>query len=223
MPYLSSFSIFKVIMNLILNLIQTICTSLRFNMRFLSLLVLFWFGQTESALAQFTPYFTNYDLSEYGAGNQNWDVSKSDDGRLYVANNEGLLEFDGIKWRLFSIPNKTTIRSVLAYENKVYIGSYEEFGFWENDGLGSMTYTSLSDKVVDGEFSDEEFWQIVPFGNKIIFRSFRNIYVYEENKITRFEDWVAMDLRYIDNWSLWLDFQILLKTIPAVLFGKGAK
>ncbi len=43
------------------------------------------------------------------------------------------------------------------------------------------------------------------------------------NKITRFDEWVAMDLRYIDNWSLWLDFQILLKTIPAVLFGKGAK
>lgn len=43
------------------------------------------------------------------------------------------------------------------------------------------------------------------------------------NKITSFEDWVEMDLRYIDNWSLWLDFQILLKTIPAVLFAKGAK
>ncbi len=43
------------------------------------------------------------------------------------------------------------------------------------------------------------------------------------NKITSFEDWVAMDLRYIDNWSLWLDFTILLRTIPAVLFGKGAK
>lgn len=43
------------------------------------------------------------------------------------------------------------------------------------------------------------------------------------NKITSFEDWVKMDLRYIDNWSLWLDFQILVKTIPAVLFAKGAK
>lgn len=43
------------------------------------------------------------------------------------------------------------------------------------------------------------------------------------NKITSFDDWVEMDLRYIDNWSLWLDFQILLKTIPAVLFAKGAK
>ncbi len=43
------------------------------------------------------------------------------------------------------------------------------------------------------------------------------------NKITSFEDWVEMDLRYIDNWSLWLDFKILLRTIPAVLFGTGAK
>lgn len=43
------------------------------------------------------------------------------------------------------------------------------------------------------------------------------------NKITNFEEWVEMDLRYIDNWSLWLDFQIILKTIPAVLFSKGAK
>jgi exopolysaccharide biosynthesis polyprenyl glycosylphosphotransferase len=43
------------------------------------------------------------------------------------------------------------------------------------------------------------------------------------NHITSFEEWVKMDLRYIDNWSLWLDFRILLRTIPAVLFAKGAK
>ncbi|BCX48331.1 UDP-phosphate galactose phosphotransferase [Haloferula helveola] len=43
------------------------------------------------------------------------------------------------------------------------------------------------------------------------------------NTITSFEQWVEMDLRYIDNWSLWLDIKLLLKTIPAVLFGKGAK
>ena len=43
------------------------------------------------------------------------------------------------------------------------------------------------------------------------------------NSITSFEDWVDMDLRYIDNWSFWLDIKLLLKTIPAVLFGHGAK
>lgn len=43
------------------------------------------------------------------------------------------------------------------------------------------------------------------------------------NTITDFEEWVEMDLAYIDNWTLWLDLKILLKTIPAVLFSKGAK
>ena len=37
-----------------------------------------------------------------------------------------------------------------------------------------------------------------------------------------FEKWMELDLDYIDNWSLWLDFKIILKTIPAVIFAKGA-
>jgi len=43
------------------------------------------------------------------------------------------------------------------------------------------------------------------------------------NEITDFDEWVQLDLQYIDNWSLWLDFKILLKTVPTVLFAKGAK
>jgi len=37
-----------------------------------------------------------------------------------------------------------------------------------------------------------------------------------------FDEWIKLDLKYIDTWSLWKDFQILIKTIPAVLMGKGA-
>ena len=41
--------------------------------------------------------------------------------------------------------------------------------------------------------------------------------------ITDFDEWVRLDLEYIDRWSLWEDFRILFKTIPAVLFSKGAR
>ncbi len=43
------------------------------------------------------------------------------------------------------------------------------------------------------------------------------------SNVKSFEDWVRLDLEYIDNWSLWLDLKILLKTVPVVLFGLGAK
>ncbi|MBI3415823.1 MAG: sugar transferase [Verrucomicrobia bacterium] len=43
------------------------------------------------------------------------------------------------------------------------------------------------------------------------------------NNVCKFEDWVRLDLEYIDNWSIWLDFKILFRTIPVVLAGTGAK
>ncbi len=42
------------------------------------------------------------------------------------------------------------------------------------------------------------------------------------NEIREFDDWAQMDLEYIDNWSLWLDFALLIQTIPVVIFGRGA-
>jgi exopolysaccharide biosynthesis polyprenyl glycosylphosphotransferase len=38
-----------------------------------------------------------------------------------------------------------------------------------------------------------------------------------------FHEWMKLDLHYIDNWSLLLDFKILLRTFPVVLLGKGAR
>jgi len=43
------------------------------------------------------------------------------------------------------------------------------------------------------------------------------------SNITSFDDWVRLDLEYVDNWSLWLDLKIVLRTVPVVLIGTGAK
>ena len=43
------------------------------------------------------------------------------------------------------------------------------------------------------------------------------------NDISDFNTWAKLDLEYIDNWSLLLDIKILIRTIPAVILGRGVK
>ncbi len=47
--------------------------------------------------------------------------------------------------------------------------------------------------------------------------------VHGRNEIPDFDEWVRMDLEYIDRWSLWNDLVILFKTLPAVLMTRGAR
>jgi exopolysaccharide biosynthesis polyprenyl glycosylphosphotransferase len=42
------------------------------------------------------------------------------------------------------------------------------------------------------------------------------------NRVTNFDEWMRLDLEYVDRWSLGLDVRILLKTVPAVVGGRGA-
>ncbi|MEP5255715.1 MAG: LuxR C-terminal-related transcriptional regulator [Winogradskyella arenosi] len=134
---------------------------------------------------QFAPSIHNYTLAEYKAGNQNWDISRAPDGKVYVANNSGLLEYDALVWKFYPLPNKTIVRSVLATKDRVYTGSYEAFGYWERDEFAQLKYHSLSALVADQIAPNEEIWGIVKYKDKIIFRSFLNVYVYDFKTVTQ--------------------------------------
>ncbi|MBR9990942.1 MAG: sugar transferase, partial [Gemmatimonadetes bacterium] len=42
------------------------------------------------------------------------------------------------------------------------------------------------------------------------------------SEISDFRTWARLDLKYIRDWNLWLDMRLLVRTIPAVLSGRGA-
>nr|WP_299074035.1 Two component regulator three Y domain-containing protein [uncultured Allomuricauda sp.] len=129
------------------------------------------------------PPVYNYKTIEYGAASKNWGISSNDDGELFVANNSGLLHFNGEEWTLYKLPNNTIIRSVFCHEERIFTGSYEEFGYWVKNELGSLEYTSLTHLIKGHTFTSEEFWEIISFDGKIMFRSFSSIYSYENDSI----------------------------------------
>lgn len=130
------------------------------------------------SMAQQLPPIVKYSKDVYNAGIQNWMISQDSHRFMYFANNEGLLEFNGSKWILNPSPNETIIRSVNCINDRIYTGSFMEFGFWKRAQNGKLVYTSLSNSIKDKINEDEQFWGIFPFDNWILFQSLEKIYAY---------------------------------------------
>ncbi|GAA3588595.1 LuxR C-terminal-related transcriptional regulator [Flavivirga amylovorans] len=130
--------------------------------------------------AQEHPPIEIFSPKDYGAETQNWSISQSKENYIYVANNKGLLEFNGANWQLYVSPNETIIRSVNVIDNLIYTGSNREFGYWQRNELGQLYYTSLSEKLKVDFLEDEEFWNIISVDDYILFQSLKRIYIYNK-------------------------------------------
>jgi len=123
----------------------------------------------------------NFSKGDYHAAYQNWDIVKGSDHFIYVANNSGLLEFDGISWNFYTSPEINNVRAVFYDEgtNRIYTSGYREMGYWVRDEFGILNYNSLTPLASDKFTRNEEFWKIVVFKQKIIFQSFQGLFVYD--------------------------------------------
>lgn len=130
------------------------------------------------------PFIINFTKEIYKADNQNWSVSCDNNGIYYFANNKGLLEFDGSNWFLHEMPEGGVLRSVFVdKQNRIYIGAYEEFGYWETNNKGEKKYFSLSSSLPINTFHNDEIWKIDSLNGNIYFQSFSTIFKYDGQKV----------------------------------------
>ncbi len=126
------------------------------------------------------PPIETFSPKDYGGETQNWAISQSEEHYIYVANNKGLLEYNGAKWQLYLSPNETIIRSVTVIDHLIYTGSNRNFGYWQRNELGLLYYTSLSQELNVELLEDEEFWNIISLDDYILFQSLKRIYIYNK-------------------------------------------
>ncbi len=132
------------------------------------------------------PFVENFTKSEYLGDNQNWSIAQGSDRAMYFANNHYLLRYNGVRWEKYTLPNRTIIRAVTAIGDKVYCGSYKEFGYWKREA-GQMKYVSLSAgrNLFSGRSANEEIWKIFENDGKIYFQSFNEMFVYNGQSVDK--------------------------------------
>lgn len=126
-----------------------------------------------------------FGTEEYNAGIQNFAISQDYRGILLVANNFGLLEYDGTEWRKHGINKGTKVRSVFTdSKGRVYIGAQNEIGYFFPSGNGQYVYHSMNDLIPE-EYSDfDEIWNIYSTEKGLVFTGSSELFFYDIKKNT---------------------------------------
>ena len=117
-----------------------------FKKKSLYLLILTFLAFAASSRADIIPsivFIQNYTINEYKASCLNWGLAIAPDGYLYVANNSGLLVFDGNNWQLHKLPDQLAVKKVTYRDGKIYTQSDSGLAYWERDSIGKLRLTNI--------------------------------------------------------------------------------
>ena len=144
-------------------------------------------GLTDTSFSQNTwglPQIINYNKEDYHGGSQTWNISQDSTGKMYFANNEGLISFDGNYWKVYPLPNKTIVRSVaIGSNNRIFVGGQDEIGYFSPDIQGVLHYTSLK-KIIPIQYKQfADVWKIITLKDAVFFQTSDRIFEYQNNSI----------------------------------------
>lgn len=119
----------------------------------------------------------------YQQAPQNWAVVQDDRGLIYVANNDGVLQYDGQRWRLIPTSTGALVRSLSA-DSLIYVGAKEDFGYLRPDSLGSLQYRSLYEQIPEGERDFGDVWKTHTTSEGVYYQASERLFRWDGEEIT---------------------------------------
>lgn len=123
--------------------------------------------------------FEKYTPKEYGGGQQNFAAVQDDRGVLYFGNSDGVLEFDGVSWRLIPLTIHSGVRA-LAIDSRgtVFVGGRGIFGYLAPGAHGESHFVSLVDKVAKVDRAFNDVWNVLPTSDGVYFSTRQRLFLY---------------------------------------------
>ena len=141
-------------------------------------------GQITSPLLQGSPFITNYSNDEYLERGKNWGISQGEDGKMYFANNYGLVAFNGYDWEILAQPNNSSeIRSFAIKNDDIFIGAVSEIGILSRSQKEDYTYRALNHLISDSSFQFNDVRDIIINEEKVFFLTDNGLMVLSNDSI----------------------------------------
>jgi class 3 adenylate cyclase len=140
-------------------------------------------GESGSCFTYGNPIVRYYHPLEYKGYSQNWFIGQDKQGILFVANGDGILEYDGNEWNLHQVGNHLTPTSFLIEDKCIWVGAKGDFGFFLRNGSKHLDYVSLKPFAPSG-FHDFGFvTRIFRSGNNIYFGTSEKTFIWNGSSV----------------------------------------
>jgi len=125
------------------------------------------------------PFSKYYSSQDYEGGIQNLEITQSLDGVIHVANNFGMLSFDGVEWTINELKAETKCRHInVANNGRIYTASQGDFGYLSINEIGNYVYNSLSEDLPEEFKNFDETWRVFIEQDRILFCTFDYIFYF---------------------------------------------
>jgi len=157
------------------------------HIRFIFLFLFFLHGNLYAQSGKGSPVIQNYLpklYKEVSNSAQNWSFVQDKRGVMYIGNTEGLMEYDGCRWRIVHTSNNSVVRSLdIDHAGRIYVGGSGDFGYISFNSKGESYFVSLSMllKPRDRDFSD--VWATYTTKSGVYFVTNNRIFKYKDRKI----------------------------------------
>ncbi len=132
------------------------------------------------------PNIDYYSQQDFNADSQFWSVTEDAEAVMYFGNNDGILIFDGSHWTTVHLTNSSSVRSLAkGADGTIYAGGYNELGYIKHNEFGDYRFISLKESLQLQNVSFENIWQIDVIKERVIFRSFKKLFVLENGNVTQ--------------------------------------
>ena len=133
------------------------------------------------AMPQGIPFIRNFTSEEYGGHNQNFDVMMGEDGKVFVANFEGLLYYDNSSWHMLHTQGISRITTLFRdSKNTLWTGGYNYIGYVKIADNGKPVLQSVGDIH---QFSGEVEWIWEKNGLVYFMNNDKKVYTIRNNQI----------------------------------------
>jgi serine phosphatase RsbU (regulator of sigma subunit) len=147
------------------------------------ILFLLCVGMSSQGFSQGLPYLTNFKPQQYGEHNQNWCLLQDNRGVVFVGNNNGLMDYNGISWNLTSLNPPGRVTSIFQEKGgRILIGGDGEFGQIIEGKAGRLTYQSYLPYLENSKRNIGTIWSIFSIGKTNYFCGAKQIIVLDKGQ-----------------------------------------